>query len=113
MQEHAGASIEQLYEGTHGVGHRHEAGLVASAVGENLLAIGARCVVGPRHRYPPSRFSGDTAYLVGRLPQRPRDVLQCVTRQGIMPEGTRRVTCLALHPLPYVLPRLPTAPHSR
>jgi len=38
------------------------------------------------------------ACFAGRLPQRPRDALQCVTRQGIMPEGT----CLrhASRPLP-------------
>jgi hypothetical protein len=42
--------------------------------------------------------------LAGRLPQRPRDALQWVTR---------RVTHLVLHPLPYALPRLSTAPHSR
>jgi len=39
--------------------------------------------------------------------------LQCVTRQGIMPEGICRGTRLVLHPLPYALPRLSTAPHSR
>ena len=33
--------------------------------------------------------------------------------EGIMPECPRRVTRLALHPLPYALPRLSTAPHSR